>query len=508
MNQQQEFYKQMVETLKKIQENPLSKQQKIVVESRDHKETVDAAKLQTSMLKLMYAVAVSNWDEGTVAGMRLALFTQEYKNLLERLATVQVTQLSNLIKTVFSTEPDDEDDYGPLNRLMLMYVIPPKFTKGHLNAAFQSNELELAVIYKSTSINPFNYAPQTNQASVLATKKEFDLKRNKKNFSVSETHCKQVSSHIEEIGKNNTMEDVAMTCTNICGVQLAIIDIYLGKPLLYQFAWKLIKFIKNKNFNCWHALNAPSLVHLPMFFMGKLHQFFQNLASFSQNSINTNKVEHGITTSALGLDSKNIAIAVKLGSKFLKKMAEHIKDDTVPKEVPSFARSLFTETSTIPLLLANTNGVVATVPAIAPATESEGGKKKEGKQSRRKKQKREGGPSNKSLQMGLFHTKIGISAGAAHPKKGKLKDEICLDFCSHTRKCSKPHQVCTNGKHYTHWNRIPDEDKALILAHCDSTGKMWLDAETFKKHEIVIPPEFAHLLSDASGPKPKARTSL
>jgi hypothetical protein len=48
---------------------------------------------------------------------------------------VQVTQLSNLTKTVFSTKPDDEDDNGPLNRLMLMYVIPPKFAKG-LNASF------------------------------------------------------------------------------------------------------------------------------------------------------------------------------------------------------------------------------------------------------------------------------------------------------------------------------------------------------------------------------------
>jgi hypothetical protein len=269
----------------------------------------------------------------------------------------------------------------------------------------------------------------------------------------------------------------------------------------------LIKFIENKKFNHWHARNAPSLIHLPMFFMGKLHQFIQHLALFSQNSINTNKVEHGITTSDQGLDSKNIAIAVKLGPKLLKKMAEHIEDNMFPKEVPSFAISLFTETSSILLLLANTNGVVATVPAIAPVTKSKGGKKKEGEQTGCKKQKREGGPSNKSLQMGLFHTKNGISAGAAHPKKGKLKDKICLDFCSHTRKCSKPHQVCTNGKHYTHWNGIPDEDKTLILVHCDSTGKMWLDAGTFKKHEIVIPPKFVHLLSDASGPKPKEKKS-
>jgi hypothetical protein len=51
--------------------------------------------------------------------------------------------------------------------------------------------------------------------------------------------------------------------------------------------------------------NIDSLVHLPMVFMAKLHQFFQNLALFSQNLINTNKLklaEHN-------LDSKNGTIA-------------------------------------------------------------------------------------------------------------------------------------------------------------------------------------------------------
>ncbi len=66
-------------------------------------------------------------------------------------------------------------------------------------------------------------------------------------------------------------------------------------------------------------------------------------------------------------------------------MAEHIEDDTVPKEVPSLARSLFTETSSVLLLLTNTNGVVATVPAIAPMTKSEGGKNKKSEQTGRKK---------------------------------------------------------------------------------------------------------------------------
>jgi hypothetical protein len=140
-DQQQEFFRQMVDIL--THQAP-PQQQKIVVESRDHEETVDAAKLQTSMVRLMHATTVPNWYECTVKDVHLETFTQEYKNLLERLAMVQVTQLTNLFKTIFSTKPENKDDDGSLNRLMSLYVFPPKFTKGHLNATFQSYELELA----------------------------------------------------------------------------------------------------------------------------------------------------------------------------------------------------------------------------------------------------------------------------------------------------------------------------------------------------------------------------
>jgi hypothetical protein len=232
-------------------------------------------------------------------------------------------------------------------------------------------------MYKSTSINPFLYAPQTDQALILAAQKDFDLERNKKSFAISKKDCKQVSSHIKGIGKINTMDNIVMTCANICGIQLAIIDISPGKPLLYQFAWKLVKFIENKNFNQWHACNAQSLVHLLLLFMAKLHQFFMHLAAFSQNSLNTNKVEHGITSGNQGLDIKKMSVAVKLASKFLKKMTEHIKDDTVPKEVPSFARNLFTDSLSRPQLLVKTN-VASIIPAATTTTQSKGGKKKDG----------------------------------------------------------------------------------------------------------------------------------
>jgi hypothetical protein len=115
----------------------------------------------------------------------LVTFTWEYQNLLEHSVSVQVTQLTNLFRTIYSTEPEEDNNYGsPLNRLMSLYVFPPKFTKGHSNAMLQSSNLELAAIYESTSIKTFHYAPQLDQILVIAAKKKVKEEQYEKRFIV------------------------------------------------------------------------------------------------------------------------------------------------------------------------------------------------------------------------------------------------------------------------------------------------------------------------------------
>jgi hypothetical protein len=198
-----EFYRVMIETMKNLQNGAPIQNQKIVVKSRDHEETVDAAKLQTSMVRLMYATTNTvNWVEGTVKSVRFGTFTQEFKNLLERSAAVQVTQLTNLAKTIFTAKSEDDNDDGLLNRLMSLYVFQAIFVKGHLNATFQCDDLKLAVMHKLMSINPFHYRPQNDQALVIAARKEQEEERNEKNFSIIKTHCKKILSLIKGIGKS------------------------------------------------------------------------------------------------------------------------------------------------------------------------------------------------------------------------------------------------------------------------------------------------------------------
>jgi hypothetical protein len=107
--------------------------------------------------------------------------------------------------------------------------------------------------------------------------------------------------------------------------------------------------------------------------------------------------------------------------------------------------------------------------------------------------------------MGLFHVKKGTSAVKVLPNKSKLKDGqgICLDFCLHEKKCNFPHQLCKNGKHYTNWKNIPNKDKPVLLSSMNETCLVWLDAKIFEKHKQTIPAEYAHLLGNATGMKPK-----
>jgi hypothetical protein len=106
--------------------------------------------------------------------------------------------------------------------------------------------------------------------------------------------------------------------------------------------------------------NKDVMAHLPMVFMGKLHQVFQHLTSFLQNYINTNKFE----IDHLTLKVKHITIGMKLAAKFIKKMAKHIDNNLAPKEILAFAKSLFVKQAAGCIILAKPDTTMKKQPAI------------------------------------------------------------------------------------------------------------------------------------------------
>jgi hypothetical protein len=100
-----------------------------------------------------------------------------------------------------------------------------------------------------------------------------DEERNKINWWIVKKVRSKISSMIEVVGHVNTMEEVAMTCTIICGIQLAMVNILASKTLLYQFAWKMIRLIKNKKQKLGCAITLTASRTCPWFSWQKFTVF-------------------------------------------------------------------------------------------------------------------------------------------------------------------------------------------------------------------------------------------
>jgi hypothetical protein len=102
----QEFFAQLIKTMKNIKAP--QQPSKIVGESRDHEESVNLAKLQNSMLQLMYATGDVKWDEATVKNICTATFAQDFMNLFSMSAAVQSASPTNLFNTILMTKQEDK----------------------------------------------------------------------------------------------------------------------------------------------------------------------------------------------------------------------------------------------------------------------------------------------------------------------------------------------------------------------------------------------------------------
>ncbi len=98
------------------------------------------------------------------------------------------------------------------------------------------------------------------------------------------------------------------------------------------------------------------------------------------------------------------------------------------------------------------------------------------------------------MKKGMFHAKNGANLNDLFP--AYLDKMPCAFFCFQGKKCTKPKASC-GRLHVMSFNNVEPGDKPKILKHFDTTGNAWLDAKTFQRHKIDVPPEYTHLLGDA-----------
>jgi hypothetical protein len=178
-------------------------------------------------------------------------------------------------------------------------------------------------------------------------------------------------------------------------------------------------------------------------------------------------------------------------------MEEYVVEDSVPTDVPSFARGIIESLKPAEKASAKTSASSGAAPIFGAAKPGQD-------EPDKKKQKKVIGKKNTDFtKLGLFHAKDGIEDGKVFPNN--LKQPLCSKFCLQGKACDKPKQACKFA-HVVTWKSIKEEDQNEILKYCVATNNLWLDNETMKKHKAELPSEFEHLLSNSTGPKPKKST--
>jgi hypothetical protein len=134
-------------------------------------------------------------------------------------------------------------------------------------------------------------------------------------------------------------------------------------------------------------------------------------------------------------------------------MLEHIDENSIPQNIPVFAKSLFVEAPKAGFTheSCTTETIKRSANQISTAANEGGRHKLHGSNDPGAKKPRKEF-SDSSLKMGLFHTRKGTPPNKAFPDSTKLKDGtgICHNFNSHVYKCPFPHQLCKTGKHSFH----------------------------------------------------------
>jgi hypothetical protein len=476
------------------------KSQTIVVESREDKTRESEAKFNNNMLQLLLVGGTIDFvSPGSFVDPRIAKYTQAMKNILLQPTSVRSISTVNILTTVFNEIPNDmAERLSPLTTHKSMHHVSKNFASALLSCNFQRTNLD-SLSYETNSITILSFVAQSDLGKVHASREAEQVAKNEREFDFVESHRKALKTTIEGLGKIHSMDCIVKICANVCCVITALFDIRAGKPvpLLYSVCIKTIEVVKHPEFIKWHSEVHDKVPQLPYIFLNMLHKVLSQLASFSTNSVNNNLVEHGDDGSKLTIIL--IVKIVKFATRFFSNIENHIMEGSVPDSVPNFtprdSNPKLLQTATIMSVVSNTEPGISKVkpessPPGTPARDRTG-----------KKQRVKPAPGSQDFsKAGLFHCKEGTPFLDLFP--ANLEKKLCSFFCLHGKKCSKPTQVC-EYEHIGKWEKIPANDQIKILEHCHATQgkKVWLDAETFAKHKIIIPDKYAYLLGDSKGPK-------
>lgn len=471
----------------------------IIVESRADQAKEKEAKINATMLRLIFVGGTIDFKSGNVVTLRAPTYTAAMLQILSEPSSVKYVLAINILRTTFEEEPNDINErLSPFFTELSMRHFSRNFVAALINCNFQASNFETLDYDEPKAITVLHFARQEENRKLSEARMLEEEQRNERDFELIDGHRKQMKTTIAALGKVESMKDIGHIAANVAAVVRAYFDIKNGAtPIIYQLASKTIETINQKNFKLWVEKFGHRMPYLPFIFLNMFQHVFGRMMVFASNTLNVQTLEGGDDGSNLKPDIPREC--VEHIARFFKKMEEYVADQTIPKDAPVWYNSSVVEAPasaappTTPARPTQQANVVesAKSPSTSPAKKKSKGLKPTAKADQEK--------------LGLFYAKEGTNITDHFPPGLEMDKQPCFFFCMKGKKCNKSRVECPRA-HLAAWkdfgtDATRERNQAKILAHFKEKKSAWFCAETMTRHKATLPSEYQFLLGDASGPK-------
>jgi hypothetical protein len=215
-----------------------------------------------------------------------------------------------------------------------MEFFPKTLVTAWLNANFQRSNLE-SLLFESNAITGLSFVSRNDSTKLRVARMLEENIQNEKDLDMSDTHKTKAKTTVEGLGKIENVHCIVRIAANICGFIRAFFDVEKGTwPLIYELCIQIMDCITQQDLTHWYNVNKERMPQLPYYFLNLIQHVFAQQAKFLANTLNTNKVEHGDDGSTLVI--RQLEQTVKYISRFLKKMSNHVAEDSTLDSIPRF----------------------------------------------------------------------------------------------------------------------------------------------------------------------------
>ena len=181
----------------------------IIVELRADQVKEKEAKINATMLCLMFVSGAIDFKSGNVVALRAPSYTTAMLQILSEPSSVKYVLAINILRTTFEEEPNDINErLSPFFTELSMRHFSQNFVAALINCNFQASNLETLDYDEPKALTVLHFARQEENHKLSEARMLEEEQRNELDFELIDGHRKQTKTTIAALGKVESMKDI------------------------------------------------------------------------------------------------------------------------------------------------------------------------------------------------------------------------------------------------------------------------------------------------------------